>query len=168
MKNLENIVEGPLQREFIHIMHSKMCRYVLWSLERLVTEDYVLVYLHGAATKLPSFSWLKRCYQMVGRKLRKNLSHLYLHMVGPGSSCMLSTMFLYLYCISGSLSNIDKSPWGGMKPIGKTFCVATNCMPLRRPNDTTQTITETKGHFPTRERREISVFPLTINVDFSI
>ncbi|KAJ8963102.1 hypothetical protein NQ318_018567 [Aromia moschata] len=52
--------------------------YVLWTLERLVTEDYVLVYLHGAATRLPSFGWLKRCYQMVGRKLRKNLSHLYL------------------------------------------------------------------------------------------
>lgn len=52
--------------------------YVLWTLERLVTDDYVLVYLHGAATKLPSFSWLKRCYQMVGGKLRKNLSHLYI------------------------------------------------------------------------------------------
>ncbi|XP_019866016.2 protein prune homolog 2 isoform X2 [Aethina tumida] len=52
--------------------------YVLWTLERLVTEDYVLVYLHGGATKLPSFSWLKKCYQLVGRKLRKNLSHLYL------------------------------------------------------------------------------------------
>ncbi|KAF7283952.1 uncharacterized protein LOC143201562 isoform X1 [Rhynchophorus ferrugineus] len=52
--------------------------YVLWTLERLVTEDYVLVYLHGAATRLPSFTWLKRCYQMVGRRLRKNLSHLYI------------------------------------------------------------------------------------------
>nr|XP_023017961.1 protein prune homolog 2 [Leptinotarsa decemlineata] len=52
--------------------------YVLWTLERLVTEDYVLVYLHGGATRLPSFGWLKRCYQMVGRKLRKNLSHLYM------------------------------------------------------------------------------------------
>ncbi|CAG9766231.1 unnamed protein product [Ceutorhynchus assimilis] len=52
--------------------------YILWTLERLVTDDYVMVYLHGAATKLPSFTWLKRCYQMVGRKLRKNLSHLYI------------------------------------------------------------------------------------------
>ncbi|KAK9696163.1 Bcl2-/adenovirus E1B nineteen kDa-interacting protein 2 [Popillia japonica] len=52
--------------------------YVLWTLERLVTEDYVLIYLHGAATRLPSFSWLKRCYQLVGRKLRKNLTHLYI------------------------------------------------------------------------------------------
>ncbi|XP_066257362.1 protein prune homolog 2 [Euwallacea similis] len=52
--------------------------YILWTLERLVTDDYVMVYFHGAATKLPSFSWLKRCYEMVGRKLRKNLSHLYI------------------------------------------------------------------------------------------
>ncbi|KAK9891212.1 hypothetical protein WA026_013527 [Henosepilachna vigintioctopunctata] len=52
--------------------------YVLWTLERLVTDDYVLVYLHGGATKLPSFRWIKRCYQMVGRKLKKNLIHLYL------------------------------------------------------------------------------------------
>lgn len=52
--------------------------YVLWTLERLVTDDYVLVYLHGGATKVPAFRWIKRCYQMVGRKLKKNLIHLYL------------------------------------------------------------------------------------------
>lgn len=52
--------------------------YVLWTLERLVTDNYVLVYLHGGATRLPAFSWLKRCYHMVGRRLRKNLIHLYL------------------------------------------------------------------------------------------
>lgn len=52
--------------------------YVLWTLDRLVTDDYVLVYLHGGATRLPSFGWLKRCYHMIGRKLRKNLVHLYL------------------------------------------------------------------------------------------
>ncbi|KAF5274080.1 hypothetical protein FQR65_LT04478 [Abscondita terminalis] len=52
--------------------------YVLWTLERLVTDNYVLVYLHGGATRLPAFSWIKRCYHMVGRRLRKNLVHLYL------------------------------------------------------------------------------------------
>lgn len=52
--------------------------YVLWTLDRLVTDDYVLAYLHGGATRLPSFSWFKRCYHMIGRKLRKNLLHLYL------------------------------------------------------------------------------------------
>ncbi|KAL1497482.1 hypothetical protein ABEB36_008440 [Hypothenemus hampei] len=52
--------------------------YVLWTLERLVTDDYIIIYLHGAATRLPSFSWLKRCYDIVGRKLKKNLSYLYI------------------------------------------------------------------------------------------
>jgi prune family protein 2 len=60
------------------IINDMFLRYILWTLERLVTDDYVLVYLHGGATRLPAFSWLKKCYQMVGRKLRKNLSHLYL------------------------------------------------------------------------------------------
>ncbi|XP_028141381.2 protein prune homolog 2 [Diabrotica virgifera virgifera] len=63
--------------DYVYVMDN-LFLYVLWTLERLVTEDYVLIYLHGAANKLPSFGWLKRCYQMVGRKLRKNLSHLYM------------------------------------------------------------------------------------------
>lgn len=62
----------------IYVFTPNYFRYVLWTLERLVTDDYVMIYLHGAATKLPSFSWLKRCYEMVGRKLKKNLSHLYI------------------------------------------------------------------------------------------
>lgn len=63
--------------DYVYVMDN-LFLYVLWTLERLVTDDYVLIYLHGAANKLPSFGWLKRCYQMVGRKLRKNLFHLYL------------------------------------------------------------------------------------------
>lgn len=54
--------------------------YVLLTLDQLVTEDYVLVYLHGGTAKdcMPTFSWLKRCYQMIDRRLRKNLKRLYL------------------------------------------------------------------------------------------
>ncbi|XP_075224606.1 protein prune homolog 2 [Lycorma delicatula] len=54
--------------------------YVLSTLDQLITEDYVLVYLHGGTAKdcMPTFSWLKRCYQMIDRKLRKNLKRLYL------------------------------------------------------------------------------------------
>ncbi|RXG68678.1 Protein prune-like protein 2 [Armadillidium vulgare] len=55
-------------------------RYVLTTLDQLIGEDYVLVYLHGATTRsnMPSFAWLKRCYQMIDRRLRKNLQGLYL------------------------------------------------------------------------------------------
>lgn len=54
--------------------------YVLHTLNQLVTDDYVLVYLHGGTAKdcIPTFSWLKRCYQMIDRKLKKNLKALYL------------------------------------------------------------------------------------------
>lgn len=44
--------------------HNINSRYVLKTLEQLVTEeeDYVLLYLHGGALKsnIPSFPWLKR------------------------------------------------------------------------------------------------------------
>ena len=48
--------------------------------DSLIAEDYVLIYLHGATQRscMPSFGWLKRCYQMVDRRLRKNLKGLYL------------------------------------------------------------------------------------------
>jgi len=54
--------------------------YVLTTLDQLVADDYVLVYFHGATPKscIPRFSWVKNCYQMIDRRLRKNLKHLYL------------------------------------------------------------------------------------------
>ncbi|XP_037296084.1 protein prune homolog 2-like isoform X1 [Manduca sexta] len=54
--------------------------YVIWTLERLVTDEYVLVYLHGSAgrRRLPTFHWLHECYKLIDRRLRKSLKHLYL------------------------------------------------------------------------------------------
>jgi len=45
-------------------------RYVISTLELLVAEDYMIVYFHGATPRrqMPSFSWLKRCYQMIDRR----------------------------------------------------------------------------------------------------
>ncbi|KAL1478397.1 hypothetical protein MTO96_035043 [Rhipicephalus appendiculatus] len=42
--------------------------------------DYVMdnLFLYVLSTKMPSFGWLKRCYQMIDRRLRKNLKGLYL------------------------------------------------------------------------------------------
>lgn len=55
-------------------------RYVLTTLDQLVAEDYVLIYFHGATPKscIPRFTWVKNCYQMIDRRLRKNLKRLYL------------------------------------------------------------------------------------------
>jgi prune family protein 2 len=67
------------RREYGYLM-DHLFLYVLSTLEELIVEDYMLVYLHGATPKScqPTFGWLKRCYQLIDRKLRKNLKGLYL------------------------------------------------------------------------------------------
>ncbi|XP_004525256.1 BCL2/adenovirus E1B 19 kDa protein-interacting protein 2 [Ceratitis capitata] len=54
--------------------------YVIKTLEQLVTEDYVLIYLHGGTSRrnVPPFPWLKKCYQLLDRRLRKSLKNMYL------------------------------------------------------------------------------------------
>lgn len=60
-------------------------RYVLTTLHELVADDYILIYFHNpsgsgvsSGNNMPTFGWLKRCYYMIDRKLRKNLKALYL------------------------------------------------------------------------------------------
>ena len=47
-------------------------------LDGLITDDYVLVYLHsGALSKnLPGVMWLKRCYGQIERRFKKDLKQL--------------------------------------------------------------------------------------------
>ena len=42
-------------------LNNRFFRYVLTTLDQLIAEDYVLIYLHGATTRsnMPSFAWLK-------------------------------------------------------------------------------------------------------------
>ncbi|XP_059910087.1 uncharacterized protein LOC132459507 isoform X2 [Gadus macrocephalus] len=49
--------------------------YVIGTLELMVAEDYMVVYLNGATPRrrMPGFSWMKKCYQMIDRRLKKNL-----------------------------------------------------------------------------------------------
>uniref|UniRef100_A0A2D4N4G1 CRAL-TRIO domain-containing protein n=1 Tax=Micrurus spixii TaxID=129469 RepID=A0A2D4N4G1_9SAUR len=53
-------------------------RYIIGSLELLIAESYMIVYLNGATTrrKMPSLGWLRKCYQQIDRRLRKNLKSL--------------------------------------------------------------------------------------------
>ncbi|XP_066491343.1 BCL2/adenovirus E1B 19 kDa protein-interacting protein 2 isoform X2 [Tiliqua scincoides] len=53
-------------------------KYVIGMLELLVAEDYMIIYLNGATTrrKMPSLGWLRKCYQQIDRRLRKNLKSL--------------------------------------------------------------------------------------------
>uniref|UniRef100_A0A8C4QCJ7 Prune homolog 2 with BCH domain n=1 Tax=Eptatretus burgeri TaxID=7764 RepID=A0A8C4QCJ7_EPTBU len=62
------------QPNYGHIMEN-LFLYVISTLELLVAENYLIVYLNGATPhrRMPGIGWLKRCYQMIDRKLRKNL-----------------------------------------------------------------------------------------------
>lgn len=63
-----------------HYVMDNLFLYVVKTLEQLVTEDYVLVYLHGGSNRrnVPPFPWLKKCYQLLDRRLRKSLKNMYL------------------------------------------------------------------------------------------
>lgn len=56
-----------------------MFRYVVGTLDLMVAENYVIVYLcaGGQKDKLPGISWLRECYTTIDRRLRKNLKGFY-------------------------------------------------------------------------------------------
>lgn len=45
-------------------------RYVIGTLELLVAENYMIVYLNGATSRkrMPTVSWLRKCYQQIDRR----------------------------------------------------------------------------------------------------
>ncbi|XP_041111970.1 uncharacterized protein LOC121318871 isoform X3 [Polyodon spathula] len=58
-----------------HYVMENLFLYVISTLELMVAEDYMIVYLNGATPrrKMPGLGWIKKCYQMIDRRLRKNL-----------------------------------------------------------------------------------------------
>lgn len=69
-------------REDYHEIMENLFLYVISTLELMVAEDYMIVYLNGATPhrRMPGLGWLKKCYQMIDRRLRKNLkSFIILH-----------------------------------------------------------------------------------------
>ncbi|XP_045068714.1 BCL2/adenovirus E1B 19 kDa protein-interacting protein 2 isoform X2 [Coregonus clupeaformis] len=65
------------QPNYRYIMDN-LFKYVIGTLELLVAENYMIVYLNGATSrkKMPSVGWLRKCYQQINRRLRKNLKSL--------------------------------------------------------------------------------------------
>lgn len=45
-------------------------RYVIGTLELLVAENYMIVYLNGATSRkrMPTVGWLRKCYQQIDRR----------------------------------------------------------------------------------------------------
>jgi len=58
----------------------RLLLYFIKVLDPIVIEDYVLVYVHTNMSKQnkPTFSWLKRAYNIFNRKYKKNLKQLYI------------------------------------------------------------------------------------------
>ncbi|GAB1610613.1 protein prune homolog 2-like isoform X1 [Argonauta hians] len=67
------------RKDYNYVMDN-LFLYVTSTLEQLVAEDYMIVFFHGATPRrqMPGFSWLKRCYQMIDHRLKKNLKALLL------------------------------------------------------------------------------------------
>ncbi|XP_078527575.1 bcl-2/adenovirus E1B 19 kDa-interacting protein 2-like protein isoform X4 [Lissotriton helveticus] len=64
-------------RDYQYVMDN-LFRYIIGTLEVMVAENYMLVYLNGATprSKIPTMGWLKQCYQTIDRRLKKNLKAL--------------------------------------------------------------------------------------------
>ncbi|XP_040267381.1 bcl-2/adenovirus E1B 19 kDa-interacting protein 2-like protein isoform X1 [Bufo bufo] len=60
--------------DYQYIMDN-LFRYIIGTLDLLVAEDYMMIYLNGCTprNKIPPINWIKRCYQATGRRLKKNL-----------------------------------------------------------------------------------------------
>lgn len=59
-------------------MHVFISSYVISTLELMVAEDYMIVYLNGATPhrRMPGLGWLKKCYQMIDRRCPLFMLHL--------------------------------------------------------------------------------------------
>ncbi|XP_076814097.1 protein prune homolog 2-like [Clavelina lepadiformis] len=65
------------QTEYQYIMDN-LFLYIVSTLELLVAEDYMIIFFNGGCHRknFPALKWLKKCYQMIHRRLRKNLKQL--------------------------------------------------------------------------------------------
>lgn len=60
--------------------HTRLLRYLMYTLDKYVEQDYSLVYFHHGLTSKnkPPLSWLWQAYRAFDRKYKKNLKALYL------------------------------------------------------------------------------------------
>ncbi|KAM6234235.1 bcl-2/adenovirus E1B 19 kDa-interacting protein 2-like protein [Porphyrio hochstetteri] len=63
--------------QYSYVMEN-LLRYIVGTLERTVTDRYVLVCLSGAAAwgQMPPLGWVKRCYRALDQRLQKSLQAL--------------------------------------------------------------------------------------------
>lgn len=78
--SVELFAEFPSVNNFVCVFSPFRYSYVVKTLEQFVTEDYILIYLHGASTRstIPPLPWLKKCYYLLDRRIRKSLRNVYM------------------------------------------------------------------------------------------
>ncbi|TRY86379.1 hypothetical protein DNTS_012148 [Danionella cerebrum] len=64
--------------EHYEYVMDNLFRYIIGTLDLMVSENYILVYLCGMAprNKMPGIKWLRQCYMSIDRRLRKDLKGL--------------------------------------------------------------------------------------------
>ncbi|XP_070533334.1 rho GTPase-activating protein 8-like isoform X2 [Ptychodera flava] len=62
------------------ISHTRLLRYLKFTLDKYVENDYTLIYFHYGLNRSnkPSFGWLRQAYREFDRKYKKNLKAMYL------------------------------------------------------------------------------------------
>ncbi|XP_073728426.1 bcl-2/adenovirus E1B 19 kDa-interacting protein 2-like protein isoform X2 [Misgurnus anguillicaudatus] len=65
--------------EHYEYVMDNLFRYIIGTLDLMVSENYILVYLCGMAprNKMPGIKWLRQCYMSIDRRLRKDLKGLF-------------------------------------------------------------------------------------------
>ncbi|TSK53720.1 Caytaxin [Bagarius yarrelli] len=100
-----------------HYIMENLFLYVVSSLEMLVAEDYMIIYMNGGTprSKMPGITWLKKCYQMIDRRLRKNLKSLiiahpswFIRTVLAISRPFISVKFMNKICYVHSLEELEQ------------------------------------------------------------
>lgn len=92
----------------------RVTRYVISSLELLVAEDYMIVYLNGATPRrrMPGIGWLKKCYQMIDRRWVGCILGLQTHPLSPRRRRHVA--------VSRFPSSGHGSSWTGDPPYSRT------------------------------------------------
>ena len=65
------------QSNYDYIMQN-LFLYIINTLDLIVAEKYIIIFLNSGCSRrnLPSFLWLRKCYQMINKRLHKNLQYL--------------------------------------------------------------------------------------------
>jgi len=67
------------KEDYNYIMHN-IFLYVVSTLDILVAQDYIIICLNGGCLKrnVPGIQFMKKCYNMIDRRLRKSLKKLFI------------------------------------------------------------------------------------------